>query len=66
MSQGYDRETAIKCALRLGSDPEPDESGNLTVWFGIYKSIQLRPLKYFADAKKPAPAEANAGRPSGG
>jgi hypothetical protein len=54
MSRGYDRETAIRCALLLGPNPKLGADGKLTVWLNPNKSIKLEPLKFFGSAVPPS------------
>lgn len=50
MDQGFDRDTAVHCAILMGDKPKTDADGNIVIRHG--KVITLRPLKFFAEKNK--------------
>lgn len=51
MDQGFDRNTAVLCAILIGDKPKVDESGNIVIQHS--KAITLRPLKFFGMKRDP-------------
>jgi len=52
VSRGFNRVTAMRIALMLGTKPKVGADGKLTVWLSGNQPIKLEPLKFF-DAAAP-------------
>jgi hypothetical protein len=58
MQQGFDRQTAVTCAIFIMDRRETDAEGNITVRCG--RIIKLKPLKFFANEKIISPDSSSA------